>query len=202
MSLTTAAALLGKTKGHLSNVESGRDAPSWDIIAFYENNFHADGQLWAAYVEVQTGPRPPQRAPAADKPDYPIPGDASEFIADVTIPDGTLMPPLFIFEKTWRIKNSGTVPWIGRLLARDGAAAGYGVPHSPSHTPIPDTMPGEIVDISVAIRAQPLAGTSQARWKMVDKNGWKYFPDRYEGGLLLTILVREGAPTPDLRRWA
>lgn len=33
-------------------------------------------------------------------PSYPIPGDASTFIADITIPNGTIMRPYHEFEKT------------------------------------------------------------------------------------------------------
>jgi hypothetical protein len=137
----------GPERWPLSSVEAGRDSASWDVIALYEDRFDADGQLWTAYVEAQTSPRPPQRA-VGDAPSYPIPGDESTFIADITVPDGTVMPPKFIFEKVWRIKNTGSVPWVGRRLARDGAAGGYGVPHSPAYVPIPDTMPGEEVDIA------------------------------------------------------
>lgn len=39
------------------------------------------------------------------------------------------------------------------------------------------------------VRAQPLAGASQAHWKMVDQGGWMYFPDRYSLGLVLSITV-------------
>ncbi|MEC3978150.1 NBR1-Ig-like domain-containing protein [Amycolatopsis sp. H20-H5] len=201
-SLSTVAKALGRSVSHLSNVETGRDRASWEVIAFYDNNFHADGQLWTAWVEVMTAARPPQRVSPGQRPDYPLAGDAGTFVADVTIPDGTIMPPLFIFEKIWRIKNSGTVPWVGRRLARVGAAAGYGIPHSPSHVALADTPPGATVDIAVPIRAQPLLGTSQARWKMVDENGWEYFPDRYPAGVFMTIVVVEGAPSPDLRHWA
>jgi transcriptional regulator with XRE-family HTH domain len=202
VSLSDVAKALGKSVGHISNVEAGRDRPSWDVIAFYEEHFQADGALWTAFVDMQTGARPPQRVNQGDKPNYPIPGDATIFVADVTIPDGTIMPPLFIFEKIWRIRNTGTVPWIGRRLARRGAAAGMGIPHSPAFVPVDDTMPGETVDLAVPCRSQLLMGTSQARWKMVDENGWEYFPDRYPSGVFLTIVVEDDAPPPDLRRWA
>lgn len=190
---------LGTSRGHLSNVERGRDRPSWDIVAYYEERFHADGALWSMYVELLTSPQRRQRADLSDRPDYPLPGDASEFVADVTIPDGTVMPPGFAFTKVWRIKNAGTVPWTSRFLARDGAPAGYGLPKSPRRTPIPDTLPGHEVDIAVPLTAHPAVGTSQTRWKMVDQHGWEFFPDRYPMGLILTIVVREGAPEPDVR---
>lgn len=125
MTLSEAARLLATTKGHLSNIENGRSRPSFDIVLFYEERFHADGQVWSAYVDSLTAPRPRQRANQEGRPQYPLPGDASTFVADVTIPDGTVMPPGFLFEKVWRIQNSGTVPWVRRWLARGWCACGF-----------------------------------------------------------------------------
>ena len=42
-----------------------------------------------------------------DTPVFPVAG----FIADVTIPDGTVMEPGQAFTKTWRLKNVGAVEW-------------------------------------------------------------------------------------------
>src|ERR1700743_1823078 len=106
MSLTAAAADAGTSKGHLSNVERGRDRPSWELVRFYEERFSADGQLWTVFTEASAGAPPRQRArPRASS--YPLPGDASTFVADVT-PDGVIMPPGFKFEKIWRLQNTGT----------------------------------------------------------------------------------------------
>lgn len=189
MAQAEAARRIGVSQGHLANVEKGRDPASHRIVAFYEAEFGGNGQAWSLYAAMQTEIRPPQRQPLGDRPKYPIPGDASTFVADVTIPDGTIMAPYQWFEKTWRIRNSGTVPWVGRWLARRGAPTGHGVPTSAARVPIPDTEPGEEVDITVPVRAQPLAGASQAHWKMVDDDGWEYFPDRYSLGLVLSIVV-------------
>lgn len=185
-----AARQIGVSPSHLSNVEAGRDPASYRIVAFYEDEYGGNGQAWGLYAAMQTESRPPQRKPLGDRPEYPIPGDASTFVADITIPDGTIMAPYQEFEKTWRIRNSGTVPWTGRWLARRGAPTGHGVPTSPARVSIPDTQPGEEVDISVPMRAQPLAGASQAHRKMVDDGWWEYFPDRYALGLVLSIVVR------------
>jgi len=201
--LTEVARRLGTCKGHLSNIEHGNNTPDAGVVAFYEEEFHGDGQAWSLYADARTAKRPRQRRPLAERPPYPVPGDASTFVADVTIPDGTVLPPDFKFEKVWRVRNSGTVPWIGRWLARRGAVAGHGVPHSLEYrVPIADTLPGYEVDITVSVRSQPLAGSSMARWKMEDDNGCEYFPDRYPLGLVLSIVVGENAPVPDLRRSA
>jgi hypothetical protein len=146
-------------------------------------------------VEVTSGPRGRQRAGLApSSPVYPLSGDASTFVGDVTIADGSVMPPLTSFQKTWRVRNSGTVPWVGRRLAREGAAAGLGIPSSPAFSPIPDTPPGQLVDITVPLVASRIDCTAQIRWKMVDRDGRQFFPDRYWYGLMLIIVVREGVP--------
>ncbi|MBE1500109.1 transcriptional regulator with XRE-family HTH domain [Amycolatopsis lexingtonensis] len=197
-SLTAAALAAGVSKGHLSNVERGRDSPSWDLIDFYEEAYGGDGQLWSAYVETVAGPR--QRRPQVTHPAYPIAGDESAFVADVTVPDGTVMPPGFRFEKVWRLRNAGTVPWIGRYLRRLGAPGGLGIPSSPVRVRITDTMPGETVDIRVPLKSHILPGTAEIHWKMVDEDGFEFFPDRYYQGIFMIIVVDDRAPPPNLRR--
>jgi transcriptional regulator with XRE-family HTH domain len=162
MSLTGTAQATGSSKSHLSHVECGRDRPGWELVAFYEERFNADGQLWAAFIEVVTGPRPRQRSGSADANGYPLPGDESTFITDIT-PDGIIMPPGFRFEKIWRIQNTGTVPWTGRWLRRLGSPAGLGIPSSPLQVQIAATMPGQTVDISVPLRAQSQPGTAEVQ---------------------------------------
>lgn len=202
MTQAEAARRIGVSATHLNNVERARDRPNSKIVAFYEEQFGGEGQAWGLYNALVTENRPLQRAPLGLRPAYPIPGDASTFVTDITIPDGTIMRPYQEFEKTWRVRNSGTVPWAGRWLARRGAPTGHGVPTSPARVRIPDTQPGEEVDITVPVRAQPLAGASQAHWKMVDNSGWEYFPDRYALGLVLSIVVRanDGNLPPPHRR--
>jgi transcriptional regulator with XRE-family HTH domain len=197
MSLTGAAQAAGTDKGHLSHVECGRDRPSWELVAFYEESFNADGQLWTAFIDVVAGSRPRQRLAAASR--YPLPGDESTFVADIT-PDAVVMPPGFRFEKAWRLRNSGTVPWVGRWLRRIGPPAGLGIPSSPLQVQIATTMPGQTVDITVPMRAHNLAGTAEVHWKMVDDAGYEFFPDRYPEGIFTTVIVRNGASNPEVRR--
>jgi transcriptional regulator with XRE-family HTH domain len=199
MSLTGAAQAAGTSTSNLSHVERGRDRPNWQLVAFYEERFNADGQLWSVFVEVVAGPRPPQRSSRAVSTGYPLPGDSSTFVDDIT-PDAVIMPPGFHFEKVWRLRNSGTVPWVDRWLRRIGSPAGLGIPSSPLRVPIAATLPGETVDITVPMRAHNQAGTAEVHWKMVDNDGHEFFPDRYPEGIFTTVIVRDGAPNPKIRR--
>ena len=98
--------------------------------------------------------------------------------------------------------NSGTVPWTGRWLRRLGPPAGLGIPTSPLQVAIATTMPGQTVDISVPLRAHAHPGTAEVHWKMVDGDGHEFFPDRYPEGIFTTVIVRDGAPKPEIRRLA
>ncbi|SCL73557.1 NBR1-Ig-like domain-containing protein [Micromonospora peucetia] len=194
MSLTDASQMMGVSKGHLSHVECGRDRPGVGLIERYEEMFSADGLLWSAYIAARTN-RQALPQPAVDGR-YPVPGDAVHFIRDVTVPDGTVLPPDFSFRKVWRVGNVGSVLWQGRWLARVGSPFGHGIPWSPSRVRIDDTSQGGVVDIEVPMRTQCMGGTAQVRWKIVDEEGWDFFPDPGRLGLLLTIIVDEDAPSP------
>lgn len=57
-------------------------------------------------------------------------------------------------------------------------------------------MPGATVDISVPLKAHVLPGTAEVHWKMVDEDGYEFFPDRYYQGIFMTIIVDADAPGP------
>ena len=145
----------------------------------------------SAYVAAKVPRLVEIRPSSAAHSGYPVSDDASTFVDDVTVPDGTIMRPGQEFIKTWRIRNSGSVPWIDRRLGRLGPPVAHGLPTSPPSVPIPDTVPGHEVDISVPMRAHLLAGSSQSIWKMIDSCGAAYFPDRYPHGLIVCIIVRK-----------
>ncbi|TDC85447.1 transcriptional regulator [Micromonospora sp. KC606] len=98
--------------------------------------------------------------------------DDSQFEGDITYPDGTLVPPNSSFTKIWRIRNTGTVVWANRFLARVNADPCQ----TPQAVPIPQTRPGEVVDIAVAVRTPNAPGTCKIYWKMADEQGRTLFP--------------------------
>ena len=105
------------------------------------------------------------------------PGDVSEFVADVTVPDGTAIPAGSRFVKTWELRNAGSVGWIGRYLVRSGSFGSPDPCRTPERVAVPYTAPGEHVRISVDVQAPPSAGHCQVYWKMADSEGHLLLPD-------------------------
>ncbi len=92
------------------------------------------------------------------------PCNQAAFVADVTIPDGTLMMPGERFVKTWRLRNTGACAWTPdySLVFDHGVLMG-----GPKETPLDETVhPGETVDLSVELYAPQEAGMYQGFWRL------------------------------------
>ena len=98
-------------------------------------------------------------------------GDKSQFVRDLTIPDGNRVKVGQKFQKVWEIQNIGSVTWENRFLQRQGPRDGPGRLKSPDRIRIPYTPAGECTKISVNLVAPELPGSCYAEWKMVDENG-------------------------------
>jgi len=90
------------------------------------------------------------------------------FVADVTVPDGTVFEPGARIDKIWRIRNSGSCPWESGytwvFVSGDqmGAAAFQAVPALAA---------GGNVDIGVTMYAPSTAGTYTGHWRMKSPDG-------------------------------
>ncbi|MFJ8577214.1 NBR1-Ig-like domain-containing protein [Micromonospora sp. NPDC093277] len=102
----------------------------------------------------------------------PPDNDDSRFEGDITYPDGTLVSPNSSFTKVWRIRNTGTVVWANRFLARVNETPC----RAPEEVAIPQTRPGEAVDIAVSVQAPSEPGSCKIFWKMADEQGRMLFP--------------------------
>ncbi|MGY0235656.1 NBR1-Ig-like domain-containing protein [Longispora urticae] len=112
-------------------------------------------------------------------------GDSSEFLGDVTIPDGTRVRVNSRFVKVWSLENAGSVAWRNRYLQAQHTPGGL----MPERVPIGDTDPGEKVMISVPVLAPPTPGTFWAGWKMVDEAGRSYFASYRPVYLFVHVVV-------------
>ncbi len=101
--------------------------------------------------------------------------DDSTFVADVSIPDGTIVQADESFEKIWEIKNNGCVAWERRVLREENSGASGLVP-AKSKIRIPRTLPGATVRLRVTFKAPPYPCTCESYWKMTDTSGRHSFP--------------------------
>lgn len=185
----------GCSPAHISRIEQGSTKPSRELVQFYDDRLDGEGMLLSLYEAAVHAPEQERRRAGGKRPKLQraLPGDASAFVGD-TIPHGTLMTPSQVFEKVWTIRNSGTVPWSGRRLERQGPLTGPGLITSERYAAVPTAKPGETVQITAQLKAPSYDCTSIAYWKMVDADGALCFPDAYQLGL--DVLVRVEGQVP------
>ncbi len=95
--------------------------------------------------------------------------DWAQFVADVTVPDGTSFAPNTAFTKTWRLKNIGNCTWTTAyaLVFDSGSIMG-----GPGSVNLPGNVsPGQTVDISVGLTAPASAGHYIGYWKLRNASG-------------------------------
>ncbi len=132
-------------------------------------------------VEATPTPAPPSPAPISIPCTY-----GASFVADVTIPDNTVLPPGAEFVKTWRLRNSGICDWEQGFKFVFVAGERIG---GPAMVDAPPTAAGATADISIPFKAPLNPGAYQSRWRMRTSDGQK-FGDRP------FVLVKVPAPTP------
>jgi len=87
----------------------------------------------------------------------------ASFVADVTIPDDTVMAPGAAFVKSWRMRNSGTCDWgEGFSLVFVSGQQMEG----PASVAVAQTPAGSVVDVSVELEAPATYGTHRGNWRM------------------------------------
>ena len=90
------------------------------------------------------------------------------YVADLTVPDNTVLQPGVAFTKSWRIRNSGTCDWgTGFKLVFVGDSQLGG----PASVAIPATLSGSAVDVALQMVAPSEPGTYKSRWRMQSDQG-------------------------------
>lgn len=139
--------------------------------------------------QIATVVPPPTLAPSATLP--PVPSDTaviftstptptvtntpapvacipnSQYIADTTVPDGSVVPANTGFIKTWRVLNNGTCAWDSSysIAFVGGTAFVLGA------APIPPAAPGTAVDISLTMSAPGSFGSFIGVWRLRGPSG-------------------------------
>jgi hypothetical protein len=98
--------------------------------------------------------------------------DAALFVADVTVPDGTIFPSVTPFVKTWRLKNIGTCTWTTsyKLVFAGGTDLS-----GPEATLLPTAVaPGATVDLSLNLVSLAGNGTYRGYWQLMNAAGARF----------------------------
>jgi hypothetical protein len=109
-------------------------------------------------------------------------GDRAIFVADVTIPDGSVIAPGATFKKTWKLQNAGSSTWTTSYsfayLSGEKMGTITSVPLTQS------VAPGAQIEISVDMVAPTNAGSYQSYWKMKNASGQLFNDSVY---VLITV---------------
>lgn len=115
------------------------------------------------------------------------------FVADLTIPDDTVVGPGETFEKGWRLRNNGTCPWTTGYSLVFAGDNQMGAPNTiPLTTPVP---PGEEMSIFVTFTAPQTEGTYRSDWAMATSSGQRFGVDGPADEVIWAQIV-VGAPQP------
>lgn len=111
---------------------------------------------------------PPTVTPTKTGTVQPNACDRAQFIADVSVPDGTSFAPGIGFSKTWRLKNVGTCTWTNYSIMFDSGEKMSG----PDSALIPASVaPGQTVDITLQLTSPTTQGTYRGYWKLKNSTG-------------------------------
>lgn len=116
-------------------------------------------------------------------------GDRAVFVADVTIPDGTVIAPGAAFTKTWKLQNGGISTWTTSYSL--AFVSGEQMGSITSVRIDQSVVAGQQIDVSVDMVAPTKTGTYQGYWKMKNASG-QFFNDP----VYVLIAVGSGGATP------
>lgn len=119
-----------------------------------------------------------------------------EFLGDVTIPDGQIIPAGSKFVKTWRVKNIGTTTWTENFRLRHWAGERYGA--ATSILLGKEVKPGETTEISIEFTAPLNNGEYMSMWILSDEDEANFgttFYVKFVVGVIASPTVTTAAAT-------
>jgi len=98
--------------------------------------------------------------------------DSAMFVADLTIPDNSVVVSNTAFTKTWRLKNIGTCTWDNNYLV--AYISGTTMSQQPGYWIVQQgqtVAPGQTVDVSVGMTAPVHSGNYASFWGLKKVDG-------------------------------
>jgi hypothetical protein len=107
-------------------------------------------------------------APTSSPTVSPTSCDKAQFVADVTVPDGTTFTAGTAFDKTWELKNVGTCTWTTAYKLFFSSGSQMGGPNEVAFTQ--SVAPGQSVRLTVRLTAPNTAGNYRGFWMFKNAN--------------------------------
>lgn len=136
--------------------------------------------------------------PAPTATPEPACTDEAQFVRDVTVADGAIFEPGESFTKTWRLRNSGTCTWTEDYALVH--SAGYSLLAADVTVLGSEVEPGELIDISVDMKAPSNEGTYEGYWKLRNDSG-RFFGIGDNADLAIWVSIEVGEPEPQFPDW-
>ena len=121
----------------------------------------------------------------------PLNPDHAQFVADVTVPDGTQMTPGTKFTKTWRIKNVGETTWTRQYILEYTVGAQMALAEQ---VPFPaEVAPGQTIDLSIDMVAPDTPGEHTSLFQFRNAQGVPFgVGPRFNEAIYVRITVIAG----------
>ena len=113
-------------------------------------------------------PTPLQAEDSARPSTTPTCEDSLKFIADLTIPDGTIAARGALLDKRWQVENSGSCNWDERYRLRIISGAEMGLQSEQALFP---ARSGASAVIRMLLLAPSIPGTYRSAWQAVGAGG-------------------------------
>lgn len=118
----------------------------------------------------------------------PVNFDEATFVLDVTVPDGMVKKPGETFEKTWRVRNTGTTEWKPGYALVFAGDERMSAPERCDLVTVPVQM-GQLTDVSLKMVAPSKAGKHRSTWQFCTPDGTVF-------GCKLFTEIEVKEPTP------
>ncbi|NOY99184.1 MAG: hypothetical protein GXP40_08280, partial [Chloroflexi bacterium] len=109
--------------------------------------------------------------------------DDLRFIEDLTVPDGSIVPPAAKVDKRWLVENAGTCNWDGRYRLRLVAGPDLGAPAEQALYP---ARAGTQAMLRVVFTAPSEPGTYRSAWQAYGPAG-----EPFGDAVFVEIVVQE-----------
>lgn len=189
----TGYSIVGYIAAGQTALVTGVNNPSgwWRVIC-------PDGTIGSCWVTGSSQYTRPTGSPATAVP-TPTPTSAGCFdraalLADVTVPDNTQFAPTTGFNKTWRLKNTGTCTWENSYQIVH--AGGHLLGAVSSVFSLNQTVaPGQTADITISMVSPSTTGVFQSDWKLQNSKGQIFGLGQNGSPFYVKIIVTNPTPT-------